>query len=69
MYRYHATADVYRLRIAIREHRRIFEAICDGDGQVAEWLIRGHIRRAIKNLQKKANNTAALPDKKQRTKE
>lgn len=52
MYRYQFSTVSNRPQIALREHRQIVEAIAVRDGDMAEWLMRRHIRRARENIER-----------------
>jgi DNA-binding GntR family transcriptional regulator len=46
MYRYQASQHARRPQRALLEHRRIVDALADGDGELAELLMRRHIEGA-----------------------
>lgn len=46
MYRYQASQQARRPQRALLEHRRIVDALADGDGELAELLMRRHIEGA-----------------------
>ncbi|MBM7072354.1 GntR family transcriptional regulator [Shewanella sp. 202IG2-18] len=50
MYRFQTSGDE-RPTSAIAEHRRIIDAIADGDGELANLLMRRHIERGRKNTE------------------
>lgn len=52
MYRYQFSTVTNRPQLALREHRQIVEAIEARDGELAEWLMRRHIRRARENIER-----------------
>jgi len=52
MYRYQFSTVTNRPQLALREHRQIVEAIEARDGEMAEWLMRRHIRRARENIER-----------------
>jgi DNA-binding GntR family transcriptional regulator len=50
MYRYQCSLSEGRPQKALKEHLAIFEAIADCDGDLAEMLMRKHIRQARDNI-------------------
>ena len=60
MYRYQFSASSARPRQALKEHRRIVDALEDRDGDLAEFLMRRHIlaarRRIEERLEKDTRN-------------
>jgi DNA-binding GntR family transcriptional regulator len=42
--------------MALREHRRVAEAIAQRDGELAEFLMKRHINAARKNIEKRIQN-------------
>ncbi|MBY6212298.1 GntR family transcriptional regulator [Microbulbifer agarilyticus] len=57
MYRYQLGMASPRAHRAFREHSHIIEAIEAGDGELAEILMRRHIRASRSNIAKKLSNT------------
>ncbi|MFC6979801.1 FCD domain-containing protein [Microbulbifer taiwanensis] len=53
MYRYQLGMASPRAKRAFREHSHIIEAIEAGDGELAELLMRRHIRASRNNIEKK----------------
>lgn len=60
MYRYQFSTVSNRPQLALREHRQIVEAIEARDGEMAEWLMRRHIRRARENIERQHNPLATI---------
>ena len=56
MYRYRLSTSTGRPQMALREHRRVAEAIAQRDGELAEFLIKRHINAARKNIEKRIQN-------------
>lgn len=54
MYRYQFSTTANRPQKALREHRRIIEAIEARDAEMAELLMRRHIGRARENIEQQA---------------
>ncbi|MBR0670427.1 GntR family transcriptional regulator [Neoroseomonas soli] len=52
MYRIQYSASPHRPRQAYAEHHRILDAIADGDGELAELLMRRHIRASRLNIER-----------------
>ncbi|MFL5255342.1 MAG: GntR family transcriptional regulator [Rhodopila sp.] len=52
MYRIQYSASPHRPRQAFAEHHRILDAIADGDGELAEMLMRRHIRTSRLNIER-----------------
>src|SRR5690606_19536542 len=50
LYRYQCSLSEGRLQRALKEHQAILEAIADRDGELAEMLMRKHIRQARNNI-------------------
>ncbi len=50
MYRYQCSLSEGRPQKALKEHQAILDAIADRDGDLAEMLMRKHIRRARNNI-------------------
>lgn len=50
MYRVQASQRAHRPQRALTEHRRIVDALADGDGELAELLMRRHIAGARRSL-------------------
>lgn len=59
LYRYKFSATPGRPVRALYEHRRILEALRERDGELAELLMRKHIRAARDNVARQSNNDAA----------
>ncbi|MBN8431732.1 GntR family transcriptional regulator [Microbulbifer salipaludis] len=57
MYRYQLGMASPRAHRAFREHSHIIEAIEAGDGELAEILMRRHIRASRSNIEKKLSQT------------
>ncbi|MFV8782486.1 GntR family transcriptional regulator [Microbulbifer sp. SA54] len=57
MYRYQLGMASPRAHRAFREHSHIIEAIEAGDGELAEILMRRHIRASRSNIEKKLSKT------------
>ncbi|HEY8567710.1 GntR family transcriptional regulator [Microbulbifer sp.] len=57
MYRYQLGMASPRAHRAFREHSHIIDAIEAGDGELAEILMRRHIRASRSNIEKKLTNT------------
>ncbi|MCK7597296.1 GntR family transcriptional regulator [Microbulbifer sp. CAU 1566] len=57
MYRYQLGMASPRAHRAFREHSHIIEAIEAGDGELAEILMRRHIRASRSNIEKKLSRT------------
>jgi len=53
MYRYRFSDTPQRPQQALAEHRRIIEAIADGDGELAEILMRRHISASRRNIERR----------------
>ena len=53
MYRYRLSTSAGRPHLALREHRRIVEAIAQRDGELAEFLMKRHINAARHNIEQK----------------
>lgn len=53
MYRYRLSTSAGRPHLALREHRRIVEAIAQRDGELAEFLMKRHINAARRNIEEK----------------
>ncbi len=53
MYRYQCSLSEGRPQKALKEHLAIYEAIADRDGELAEFLMRKHIRQAHNNIEQK----------------
>ena len=51
MYRIHYSTTPNRPRQAFAQHHRILDAIADGDGELAELLMRRHIRASRLNIE------------------
>lgn len=51
MYRVQFGMPSNRARPALREHNQIADAIADRDGELAEWLMRRHIRASRRNVE------------------
>jgi DNA-binding GntR family transcriptional regulator len=56
MYRYRLSTATGRPQIALKEHRRVAEAIAQRDGELAEFLMKRHINAARKNIEKRIQN-------------
>lgn len=50
-----------RARDALKEHELIVEAIADGDGELAEWLMRRHVRASRQAVERKLGGHASKP--------
>jgi len=57
MYRYQSSQQAARAEKALREHRRIVEAIAEHDGELAELLVRRHIQGARRTIAQLATDT------------
>ncbi|MCJ8167833.1 GntR family transcriptional regulator [Atopomonas sediminilitoris] len=70
MYRYRFSSTPNRPRQAFAEHHRILDAIADRDGELAELLMRRHIRGSQRNVEHRlAEQLDAVPAaRKSRTK-
>ena len=55
MYRYQCSLSEGRPQLALKEHRSILDAIADRDGDLAEMLMRKHIRKARENISAQYN--------------
>ena len=55
-YRRDSVTDIKRARLAVEEHRAIFDAIAGGDGTLAEQLTVTHICNAYSNIITKEND-------------
>ena len=55
MYRYQCSLSEGRPQLALKEHRSILDAIADRDGDLAELLMRKHIRKARENISAQYN--------------
>ena len=53
MYRIQFSATPNRPRQAFAEHHRILDAIADGDGELADMLMRRHIRASRLNIEQR----------------
>ena len=53
MYRFQFGMSSNRAPAALREHGRIIEAIADRDAELAEWLMRRHIRSSRENVERR----------------
>ncbi len=53
MYRYQFGMASPRARVALREHEHIVQAIADGDAELAEILMRHHIRASRRNVEQR----------------
>ena len=58
MYRYKFSLVPDRPVAALKEHWRIMDALADGDGELAELLMRRHIRAVRQNIQRSADQVA-----------
>lgn len=58
MYRYKFSLVPDRPVAALKEHWRIMEALAEGDGELAELLMRRHIRTVRQNIQRSADELA-----------
>ncbi|MCL6271946.1 GntR family transcriptional regulator [Sansalvadorimonas sp. 2012CJ34-2] len=61
MYRYQASTGGNRPVHAFNEHQHIVDALADGDGEMAELLMRRHIRTSRLRLEKTWNNSRSNP--------
>jgi DNA-binding GntR family transcriptional regulator len=52
MYRYQTSTSAQRPAVALREHKRIAEAIAARDAELAELLMRRHIQASLFNLER-----------------
>jgi len=59
MYRYQFGMASPRAPAALREHEHIVEAIADGDAELAEILMRRHIRASRRNAERRMQETGA----------
>jgi len=50
MYRYQFSLSSNRPEQALKEHDQICSAIEEGDGELAEWLMKRHINNARNNI-------------------
>ena len=50
MYRYQFSLSSNRPQQALKEHDQICSAIEEGDGDLAEWLMKRHINNARNNI-------------------
>ena len=57
MYRYQCSLSEGRPQKALKEHMAILDAIADKDGDLAEMLMRKHIRQARDNISKQYKQT------------
>ncbi|MEN7342036.1 MAG: GntR family transcriptional regulator [Pseudomonadota bacterium] len=60
MYRYQFSASPGRPERALYEHRRILEALAERDGDLAEMLMRKHIRNARRNAAERTKDEAPI---------
>ena len=58
MYRYKFSLVPDRPVAALKEHWRIMDALAEGDGELAELLMRRHIRAVRQNIQRSAEQLA-----------
>jgi DNA-binding GntR family transcriptional regulator len=58
MYRYKFSLVPDRPVAALKEHWRIMDALAEGDGELAELLMRRHIRAVRQNIQRSADQVA-----------
>ena len=63
MYRYQFSGSSNRPKQALKEHDQICSAIEEGDGDLAEWLMKRHISNASKNIKARmqASHTIGSP--------
>jgi DNA-binding GntR family transcriptional regulator len=65
LYRYQFGMRGHRVPKAYSEHEHIVDAIANRDGEMAEWLMRLHIRSSRKNIERmlkdKDSNTSINP--------
>jgi DNA-binding GntR family transcriptional regulator len=59
MYRYKFSLVPDRPVAALKEHWRIMEALAEGDGELAELLMRRHIQAVRQNIQRSADEQLA----------
>ena len=64
MYRNKFSSSRGRPQRALLEHRRILDAIRERDGELAEILMRRHIRAASKNIEQRVGETPNMEAKK-----
>lgn len=62
MYRYQFGRVSRRALPAIDEHRYVLNAIIDGDGEMAELLMRNHIRKSRQNIEQMMEPTENKPE-------
>lgn len=56
MYRIQFSSTPNRPQQAFQEHQRILEALADGDGELAELLMRRHIAASRRNVEQQVDN-------------
>jgi len=61
MYRYQFGRISQRAIPAINEHNHILNAIIDGDGEMAELLMRNHIRKSRRNIEQMMKPAESTP--------
>lgn len=59
MYRYKFSLIPNRPVAALKEHWRIMDALAEGDGELAELLMRRHMRAVRRNIQRSADEGAS----------
>ena len=62
MYRYQFSLSSNRPQQALKEHDQICSAIEEGDGELAEWLMKRHINNARKNIMQRMQTQSTTQD-------
>lgn len=62
MYRYQFSVSSNRPQQALKEHDQICSAIEEGDGELAEWLMKRHINNARKNIMQRMQTQSTTQD-------
>jgi DNA-binding GntR family transcriptional regulator len=66
MYRYQLSLSSNRPQQALKEHDQICSAIEEGDGELAEWLMKRHINNARNNIMQRMQTQSNTQDEENR---
>ena len=66
MYRYQFSLSSNRPQQALKEHDQICSAIEEGDGELAEWLMKRHINNARNNIMQRMQTQSNTQDEENR---
>ena len=66
MYRYQFSLSSNRPKQALKEHDQICSAIEEGDGELAEWLMKRHINNARNNIMQRMQTQSNTQDEENR---